>query len=184
MDNEDLKQKVATLKALGTKDLTTKLHEAENFLEKALHEEASFKNLNLEYLSSGTNDCQAVKQRLAEVAVMAPENMEVERPLTETEKKAWVKERDKQDPTTSPRTIADAPEKTTVAKSLTEAEKKAWLERQRKEDTELFAAIDKQKQVAFLLDGSQIQTEMAKRRLDGIRAVLALRTQQIAFLAA
>ena len=68
-------------------------------------------------------------------------------------------------------------------RKMTVAERDTWLLRQRTENKELAGAIAKQRQVAFLLDDHQIKVEMARRRLEGTRAVLALKTQQIAFLA-
>lgn len=76
-----------------------------------------------------------------------------------------------------------APETNSAGKKLTIADKEAWLMRQRTENKELSEAIQKQRQVAFLIDDHQIKVEMTRRRLEGIRAILALKTQQIAFLA-
>ena len=61
--------------------------------------------------------------------------------------------------------------------------KEVWLLRQRKENKELNDAIAKQRQVTFLIDDHQIKVEMAKRRLEGTKAVLSLKTAQINFLA-
>jgi hypothetical protein len=68
-------------------------------------------------------------------------------------------------------------------KKMTVADREAWLQRQRQENKELSEAIAKQRQVAFLIDDHAIKVEMAKRRLAGAMAVLALRTAQINFLA-
>lgn len=68
-------------------------------------------------------------------------------------------------------------------KKFTIADRENWLMLQRKENKELSDAIVKQRQVAFLLDDYQIKIEMAKKRLEGIKAVLALKTAQINFLA-
>jgi len=76
-----------------------------------------------------------------------------------------------------------APETNEAGKKTTIADREAWLQRQRIENSELSEAIQKQRQIAFLIDGHQIKVEMARRRLEGTRAVLALKTQQIAFLA-
>ena len=75
------------------------------------------------------------------------------------------------------------PETNESGKKMVVAERGAWLLRQRTENKELAGAIAKQRQVTFLLGDHQIKVEMAKRRLEGTRAVLALKTQQIAFLA-
>lgn len=76
-----------------------------------------------------------------------------------------------------------APEANEAGKKFTIADKEAWLMCQRKENKELSDAITKQRQVAFLVDDHQIKVEMARRRLEGTRAILVLKTQQIAFLA-
>jgi hypothetical protein len=76
-----------------------------------------------------------------------------------------------------------APETNEAGKKMTAADKEAWLLRQRKENKELSDTIAKQRQVAFLVDDHQIKVEMAKKRLEGARAVLALKTAQINFLA-
>lgn len=78
---------------------------------------------------------------------------------------------------------AQAPETNEAGKKMTIADKDAWLLRQRTENKELSDAIIKQRQVVFLVDDHQIKVEMARRRLEGIRSVLALTTQQLAFLA-
>lgn len=75
------------------------------------------------------------------------------------------------------------PETNEAGKRMTVAEKDAWLQRQRAENAELAAAIQQQQQVGFLLDDFEIKCEMARRRLAGATVVVALRTQQIAFLA-
>ncbi len=78
---------------------------------------------------------------------------------------------------------AQAPETNGAGKKLTIPDKETWLAKQRTENKELSEAIQRQRQVSFLIDDHQIKVEMTKKRLEGIRAVLALTTQQIAFLA-
>ena len=78
---------------------------------------------------------------------------------------------------------AHAPETNETGKKMTLADKEAWLQKQRTENKELSDAIQKQRQVAFLLDDHEIKVEMARRRLASVMAITALRTQQIAFLA-
>lgn len=78
---------------------------------------------------------------------------------------------------------AQAPETNGAGKKTTIADREAWLQRQRTENKELSDAIAKQRQVSFLIDDHQIKVEMARRRLAGTTAILALKTQQIAFLA-
>ena len=76
-----------------------------------------------------------------------------------------------------------APETDGEGKKLTKPDKDNWLVLQRKENQELDKAITKQKQVAFIMDDNEIKMEMAKKRLEGIRGVIALKTAQINFLA-
>lgn len=73
---------------------------------------------------------------------------------------------------------AQAPEEASSDKK-----REAWLQQQRKENKELNDAIMKQKQVAFLLDDHQIKVEIVKKRLEGTKIILALKTAQINFLA-
>ena len=77
-----------------------------------------------------------------------------------------------------------APETNVAEKKMTVAERDNWLQKQRVENKELSEAIQKQRQVGFLVDDHQIKVEMARRKLTSVMAILALRTQQIAFLAA
>lgn len=136
--------KLKILRNLNTKELIESIHQYEDELEQALREHSSFKDLNRDYLTSGsTSDCHEVKRILAELAAQGP-NTEGKKPTT--------------------------------------AERDAWLQRQRTENNELSAAINKQKSIAFLLETNDIDIEMAKRRLEGAKAVLALRTAQIRFL--
>ena len=78
---------------------------------------------------------------------------------------------------------AQAPEANEAGKKMTLADKEVWLQKQRSENKELSEAIQKQRMVAFLIDDHEIKVEMARRRLASTVAIMALRTQQIAFLA-
>jgi len=78
---------------------------------------------------------------------------------------------------------AHAPETNEAGRKMTLADKEAWLQKQRTENKELSEAIQKQRQVSFLIDDHEIKVEMARRRLASMMAIMALRTQQIAFLA-
>ena len=78
---------------------------------------------------------------------------------------------------------AHAPETNEAGKKMTLADKEVWLQKQRTENKELAEAIQKQRMVAFLIDDHEIKVEMARRRLASTVAIMALRTQQIAFLA-
>lgn len=63
-------------------------------------------------------------------------------------------------------------------------DRKAWLELQRVQNDELHDALERQKVVAFQLEQHRIDIEMAKKRLENVHRVLALRTAQIQFLTA
>jgi len=78
---------------------------------------------------------------------------------------------------------AQTPVTNGAGKKTTLADKDDWLQKQRVDNQELAAAIAKQKDVAFLLENNEIKSDMAHRRLTGATAVLALKTQQIAFFA-
>ena len=78
---------------------------------------------------------------------------------------------------------AHAPETNKAGKKMTLADKEVWLQKQRTENKELSEAIQKQRMVAFLIDDHEIKVELARRRLASTVAIMALRTQQIAFLA-
>jgi len=62
-------------------------------------------------------------------------------------------------------------------------QRKAWLTLQRKDNDELREATIKQHQVVFNNEQNHIRTEMINRKLENVRIVLKLKTQQIAFLA-
>lgn len=141
----EIAEKILILKSRETKNLVENLHKAEDALETALRDAASFKDLNRGYLSS-SGDCQETKRILAELSAQVPETKE-------------------------------------AGKKFTLADREVWLQKQRTENNELAGAINKQKSVAFTIENNEIGVEMARRRLEGIRAVLALTTQQIAFLA-
>jgi len=78
---------------------------------------------------------------------------------------------------------AQAPATNGAGKKFTLADKEGWLQKQRTDNQELAAAIAKQKDTAFLLENNEITVDTARRRLAGATAVLALKTQQIAFFA-
>ena len=67
-------------------------------------------------------------------------------------------------------------------KKMTVAERDAWLVLQRKANQELVTAINRQQTVVFGLENIRISIEMAKKRLENVHKILALRTAQIQFL--
>ena len=78
---------------------------------------------------------------------------------------------------------AQAPETNEAGKKTTIADREGWLLKQRTENKELSDAIQKQRQVGFLVDDHTIKVEMTRRRLAGATVVLTLKTAQINFLA-
>lgn len=67
-------------------------------------------------------------------------------------------------------------------KKATVAQVEAWLIFQRTHNEELMTAIAKQNEVAFKVENNRISIEDYKRRIDALKAVIALRTAQIEFL--
>ena len=67
------------------------------------------------------------------------------------------------------------------SKKMTVDEREAWLISQRSIPP-LSETIEAQEQLVFVAETNRIGIEMARRRLDDIRAVIALRTAQIRFL--
>ena len=61
-------------------------------------------------------------------------------------------------------------------------EREAWLTQQRTLDIDIIGAIQHQLTVAYELENHRIAIEMARRRLESMRTVLALKTAQIEFL--
>jgi hypothetical protein len=62
------------------------------------------------------------------------------------------------------------------------AEREAWLTLQRTEDPDLANILETQSSTMFQIENNRIALEMAKKRLDSILKILALRTAQIQFL--
>jgi hypothetical protein len=70
-----------------------------------------------------------------------------------------------------------------TAEGKNAGERDAWLTRQRAEYKPLEEAITKQRMVMFNLEDLEIQVKMIQRRIDGLLAVIRLRTAQINFFA-
>ena len=69
------------------------------------------------------------------------------------------------------------------AEGTNEKQRTAWLLRQRMENDDLLKALTRQKVTAFDYDNLHIKLDMTKKRLEGIKAILALKTAQLNFLA-
>ena len=165
LEDANRNKKIRALKELDTKRLVDLLPELEEKLEAALREDASFRNLNTGYLSSGTSDCAEVKRLTAELAIKGPP-------------RGIGFGKGQKTPNNTEELIATG----TSAKKPTAEEAKNWLILQRTENDELSQALARQNDVAFELENLRISIEMAKKRLENIHKILALRTAQIEFL--
>ena len=67
-------------------------------------------------------------------------------------------------------------------KAMSAAKVDAWLTQQRKDDPELAKLIYGQRDTAFNMENNRIRIEIAKRKLERLRAVLELKIAQIRFL--
>lgn len=70
-----------------------------------------------------------------------------------------------------------------AGKDMTVDQRSAWLTQQRKENKELIVALDKQQHITFHLENLRVSADIAKEKMEGLRAVIALKTAQINFLA-
>ena len=68
-------------------------------------------------------------------------------------------------------------------KKLTVNKLDAWIRQQRINNPALAKAIETQNKVTFQCENNRINLEMAKKRLESLKAVISLRTAQIEFLA-
>lgn len=67
-------------------------------------------------------------------------------------------------------------------KKMTVAQTEAWIEFERGHNDELKETIKKQNATTFQSENNRIEIDVIRRRLDGLKGVLALRTAQITFL--
>lgn len=67
-------------------------------------------------------------------------------------------------------------------KKATVTERDNWLVLQRTQNADLSAAIGRQNSISFELENSRITIEIAKKKLENVHRVLALKTAQIQFL--
>ena len=70
----------------------------------------------------------------------------------------------------------------TDGKKLTVAQLVSWLRQQREHNAQLAENIRLQNQITFQCENNRIEIEMAKKRLESLKAILGLRTAQIEFL--
>lgn len=89
LEAENRNKKIEALNTLDTKKLINMLPDLEGKLEAALRQEASFRELNVGYLSSGTSDCAEVKRMMAELQIKAPEQLDGKK-TTAAEREAWL----------------------------------------------------------------------------------------------
>ena len=78
--------------------------------------------------------------------------------------------------------LALEPPVTTDGKKLTAAQLEAWLRQQRAGNPALAKAIKTQNEVTFKVENARIYIDVAKKRLESLKGLLALRTAQIEFL--
>ena len=82
--------KFKVLRNLDTRNLIERLHQYESEMEQALSEQATFKEANREYLTSGvSSDGQEVKRILAELAAQAPASADGKR-LSVADRESWL----------------------------------------------------------------------------------------------
>lgn len=84
---EERRKKIAVLNGLDTKAIINQIIELESEYESALREESSFKDIHVGFISSGTNDCTAVKRILAELATKGPGG---DKKPTQAERDNWL----------------------------------------------------------------------------------------------
>lgn len=87
LEEKQRNKKIQALKALNTKGLIDLLPDLEEKLEAALREEASFRDLNAGFVSSGVSDCAEVKRMTAELATQGPGD---DKKHTVEELKSWL----------------------------------------------------------------------------------------------
>lgn len=87
LQEQDRNKKIKALNTLGTKALINMLPQLEEKLEAALRQEASFRDLNHGYLSTGTYDCAEAKRIIAELTLQGPSS---EEKMTAAERDAWL----------------------------------------------------------------------------------------------
>jgi len=98
--------------SLNTKGLIDSINEAEANLEKTLREELDFRSKNGDYLPGRSDDCQAVKKRLNELAMQVPKNSEGKK-MTADETKAWLEKQRTED-----KELAEAMQKQKMAEFI------------------------------------------------------------------
>lgn len=85
----DIVEKRMLLLTFKTKEILKKIDEAETALETALQDELKIKSQNGDYLAGRSDDCKAVKDIEARIAMEVPDK-DGEKKLTADAKKAWI----------------------------------------------------------------------------------------------
>jgi hypothetical protein len=78
--------------------------------------------------------------------------------------------------------LALEPPVSAEGKKLTAPQTEAWLRQQRTANEHLASAIALQNDHTFQIETNRINIDMAKKRLESLRGVMAMRTAQIEFL--
>jgi len=86
----EFSHKLQILKYLDTKSLCENILKLEDELEQKTREDISFRHSNAGYLAALGSDCNEVKQRLAQLAVSAPEVDGEGKKYTAPQKEAWL----------------------------------------------------------------------------------------------
>ena len=86
----EFSRKLQILKYVDTKSLCENIAKLEDELEQRIREDLSFRHSNMGYLASLGSDCNEVKQRLAQLAVAAPETDSEGKKYTAPQKEAWL----------------------------------------------------------------------------------------------
>jgi hypothetical protein len=150
----EIEQKILFLNSLGTKELIAKISEAEEHLKTAWEWDAAYRKEHVGYLASYNEDCAAVKNILAELLPEMPKIF-----VADEKAVGGIKE-----------------------KPATQIQTESWLRQQRSTNPNVVAATDVQNQVTFQIETDRIEIEMAKKKLESLKAVLGLRAAQIEFL--
>ena len=86
-----IKWKFGILEKLDTKSVVSRINELEIEYTKLQSEEIAYRNNNRGFMASLMDDCQAVKEKLAELWLEAPELKGDAKRATQADKDAWMR---------------------------------------------------------------------------------------------
>ena len=151
----EFEERIEILNGMNTAKLIADIKLSEETLEKLMLDDAGYRNINARYLAAYNDDCTAVKELDSELMYTAQS----------TQGDIYV---------TLERMTGKKP---------TAALMETWLAQQRHDNQGLVQAITRQYSVTFQCETNKIKIDMAKKRLESLKGVLALRVAQISFLA-